>query len=35
MATLDSGIVNISLPTLVEELDTDFVTAQWVILSYC
>lgn len=34
MATLDAGIVNISLPTLVEELNTDFATVQWVILSY-
>lgn len=34
MSTLDSSIVNISLPTLVEELDTDFATIQWVVLSY-
>ena len=34
MATLDSSIVNISLPTLVKELNTDFATVQWVILSY-
>ncbi len=34
MATLDSSIVNISLPTLVESLQTDFTTVQWVILSY-
>jgi EmrB/QacA subfamily drug resistance transporter len=34
MSTLDSGIVNISLPTLVEQLDTTFPTIQWVVLSY-
>lgn len=34
MATLDSSIVNISLPTLVEALHTDFATVQWVVLSY-
>lgn len=34
MSTLDSSIVNISLPTLVEELDTTFATIQWVVLSY-
>jgi EmrB/QacA subfamily drug resistance transporter len=34
MSTLDSGIVNISLPTLVEQLDTTFSTIQWVVLSY-
>ncbi|MBE0696270.1 MAG: MFS transporter [Anaerolineaceae bacterium] len=34
MATLDSSIVNISLPTLVNELHTDFATITWVILSY-
>jgi EmrB/QacA subfamily drug resistance transporter len=34
MSTLDSSIVNISLPTLVEELDTDFATVQWIVLSY-
>ena len=34
MATLDTSIVNISLPTLVEELETNFATIQWVILSY-
>jgi len=34
MGTLDSSIVNISLPTLVEELHTDFATVQWVVLGY-
>lgn len=34
MATLDISIINVSLPTLVRELDTDFPTIQWVILSY-
>src|SRR4030042_5633671 len=34
MGTLDMSIVNISLPTLVEQLHTDFVTIQWVMLGY-
>lgn len=34
MATLDASIVNISLPTLMQELQTDFATISWVILSY-
>lgn len=34
MATLDASIVNISLPTLVKEFNTDFATIEWVILSY-
>jgi EmrB/QacA subfamily drug resistance transporter len=34
MATLDISIVNISLPTLIIKLNTDFPTIQWVILSY-
>ena len=34
MATLDMSIVNVALPTLVEELHTDFAVIQWVILSY-
>jgi EmrB/QacA subfamily drug resistance transporter len=34
MSTLDASIVNISLPTLVDALHTDFATIQWVILSY-
>jgi EmrB/QacA subfamily drug resistance transporter len=34
MATLDSSIVNISLPTLEEYFHTTFATIQWVVLSY-
>ena len=34
MATLDISIVNVSLPSLVKTLRTDFPTIQWVILSY-
>ena len=34
MATLDSSIVNISLPTLVESFHTNLATIEWVILSY-
>ncbi len=34
MATLDSSIVNISLPTLMEVFGAKFSTVQWVILAY-
>jgi len=34
MATLDASIVNISLPTLVSDLNSNFSTISWVILSY-
>jgi EmrB/QacA subfamily drug resistance transporter len=34
LATIDFSIVNIALPTLVDSLDTDFATVQWVVLSY-
>lgn len=34
MGTLDMSIVNVSLPTLVKQLNTDFPTIQWVILGY-
>ncbi len=34
MATLDVNIVSVSLPTLVRDMGTDFVTIQWVILGY-
>lgn len=34
LATIDGSIVNISLPTLVRELDTNFQTVQWVVLGY-
>ncbi len=34
LATIDGSIVNVALPTLVRELDTNFATVQWVVLSY-
>jgi EmrB/QacA subfamily drug resistance transporter len=34
LATIDSSIVNVALPTLVRELNTNFATVQWVVLSY-
>ncbi len=34
MATIDSSIVNISLPTLEAVFHTNFATVQWVMLSY-
>jgi EmrB/QacA subfamily drug resistance transporter len=34
MATLDSSIINVSLPTLTTYFSTDITTIQWVILSY-
>lgn len=34
MSTLDSSIVNVSLPTLVNELNTSFALIQWMTLSY-
>jgi EmrB/QacA subfamily drug resistance transporter len=34
MATLDSSIVNISLPTLVEAFHTSLATIEWVVLAY-
>jgi EmrB/QacA subfamily drug resistance transporter len=34
LATIDGSIVNIALPTLVRELNTDFPTVQWVVLAY-
>jgi EmrB/QacA subfamily drug resistance transporter len=34
MYTIDTSIVNIALPTLVQDLRTDFATVQWVGLSY-
>lgn len=34
MATIDISVINVSLPTLVQSLRTDFPTIQWVILSY-
>lgn len=34
MATLDSSIVNISLPTLVDVFHTSLATIEWVVLGY-
>lgn len=34
LATIDGSIVNIALPTLVRDLNTNFATVQWVVLSY-
>jgi EmrB/QacA subfamily drug resistance transporter len=34
LSTVDGSIVNVALPTLVDELDTVFAVAQWVILAY-
>ena len=34
MTTLDASIVNVSLPTLVEELHAPFAAVQWVVLGY-
>ncbi len=34
MVTIDFSIINISLPTLVREFNTNFATVQWVVLSY-
>jgi EmrB/QacA subfamily drug resistance transporter len=34
MFTIDTSIVNIALPTLVQTFQTNFATIQWVVLSY-
>ncbi len=34
MSTLDVGIINVALPTLVQSLQTTFPQAQWTVLSY-
>ncbi|MGH2545038.1 MAG: MFS transporter, partial [Ardenticatenaceae bacterium] len=34
LATIDGSIVNVALPTLVRELETEFATVQWVVLAY-
>jgi MFS family permease len=34
LGTIDSTIVNVALPTLVRELNTDFATIQWVVLAF-
>ena len=33
MATLDSSIVNIGLPTLTKEFSTDLATVKWVVVA--
>ena len=34
LATVDSSIINVSLPTLVRALNTEFSLVQWVVLAY-
>jgi EmrB/QacA subfamily drug resistance transporter len=34
LATVDGSIVNVALPTLVADLQTDFAAVQWVVLAY-
>ncbi|NQU64775.1 MAG: MFS transporter [SAR324 cluster bacterium] len=34
LATIDGSIVNVALPTLVKEFNTDFSIIQWVVLAY-
>lgn len=34
LGSVDGSIVNVTLPTLIEEFDTSFATIQWVTLSY-
>ncbi len=34
LATVDGSIINVSLPTLVRVLHTDFAIVQWVVLAY-
>ena len=34
MGALDMSIINISLPTLMEQLGTQFATVQWVVIAY-
>jgi len=34
LATVDGSIVNVSLPTMVTSLNTNFTVIQWVVLSY-
>jgi EmrB/QacA subfamily drug resistance transporter len=34
MSTLDSSIVNVALPYIMEDLSTDVKTVQWVVLAY-
>jgi MFS family permease len=34
LATIDGSIVNVALPTLVHDLQTEFAVVEWVILAY-
>jgi len=34
LGTIDGSIVNVALPTLVDEFDTTFAVSQWVVLAY-
>jgi EmrB/QacA subfamily drug resistance transporter len=34
LGTVDTSIVNVALPTLVDEFDTSFGVVQWVVLAY-
>ncbi len=34
LATIDGSIVNVALPTLVKDLNTEFSVIQWVVLGY-
>lgn len=34
LSTIDSSIVNVALPTLVRQFQTNFQTVQWVVLAY-
>ncbi len=34
LATVDSSIINVSLPTIVREMNTEFAVVQWVVLGY-
>jgi EmrB/QacA subfamily drug resistance transporter len=34
LATVDGSIINVSLPTLVKALNTEFAVVQWVVLGY-
>ncbi|PIF02993.1 MAG: MFS transporter [Desulfococcus sp.] len=34
MSTLDGSIVNVTLPVIMRDLETDFVTVEWVMMAY-
>ncbi|MGW8195877.1 MAG: MFS transporter, partial [Desulforhopalus sp.] len=34
LATVDGSIINVSLPTLVRSLNTEFAVVQWVVIAY-